>query len=437
MLPGEAWDAPGQSLGQGHAPPVAVSARKQQSRAHLPWLRISTVDCNSLISRSEILHLCGSGLAGLWSGGEDFKMRSTAPMWRPGGLGAAEVGPPHGLGERRGPGAWTPGAQGLSGSRSGGCGLLAAALRGRNPGSAGLREERPRRAGCGSVTLGRSEAGPWAGQLDVIGRTEWTTAGGCSRFCWAVWRCGFCSPDAAAWEEQRPGPSGIRAKSRGVHAGCVVCGGCGAHDARGTVAREEAESDVSLEEGELRNSVSEAEWWEQKGRGDSNPVRKSFQVAEHLLGRPGGRQKERAGGEVWTVQKRPPLLSPGKGSSCSMVSVASEAREESVRLLNEAYRKGVIKHNEEVDKNRYILSKLIDCVKFCGAFELALRGHDETEESLNPGVFRGLVDFVSNIDSAMEAHLKSATVFKGTSETIQNELLDCMLEVTKETIVQQ
>ncbi|KAJ1095790.1 hypothetical protein NDU88_000946 [Pleurodeles waltl] len=105
--------------------------------------------------------------------------------------------------------------------------------------------------------------------------------------------------------------------------------------------------------------------------------------------------------------------------------------------LNEAYRKGVIKHNEEVDKNRCILSKLIDCVKFCGAFELALRGHDETEESLNPGVFRGLVDFVSSIDSAMEAHLKSATVFKGTSKTIQNELLDCMLEVTRETIVQQ
>ncbi|KAJ1132489.1 hypothetical protein NDU88_010798 [Pleurodeles waltl] len=121
---------------------------------------------------------------------------------------------------------------------------------------------------------------------------------------------GFAPPDAAAWEEQRPGPSGIRTKSRGVSAVCVVCGGCGAHDARGTVAPEEAESDVSLKEGELRNSGSEAEWWERKGRGDSNPVRKSFQVAEHLFGRPGGHQKERAGGEVRTVQERPPLLSP-------------------------------------------------------------------------------------------------------------------------------
>ena len=50
---------------------------------------------------------------------------------------------------------------------------------------------------------------------------------------------------------------------------------------------------------------------------------------------------------------------------------------------------GVRKYNEEVRKNRHILELIIDCVKFCGSFELALRGHDETPESLNPGVFRG------------------------------------------------
>ncbi|KAJ1108581.1 hypothetical protein NDU88_005957 [Pleurodeles waltl] len=151
----------------------------------------------------------------------------------------------------------------------------------------------------------------------------------------AVWRCGFCAPDAAAWEEQRPGSSGIQSKSRGEYTGCVVCGGCGAHDARGTVARDEVESDVSLEEGELRNSGSEAEWWEWKGRGDSNPVRKSFQ-AEHAVGRPGAIRrselKERRG-----RYKSGPLLSPGKASSCSMVSVASEAREASVRLVKGVY----------------------------------------------------------------------------------------------------
>ena len=67
------------------------------------------------------------------------------------------------------------------------------------------------------------------------------------------------------------------------------------------------------------------------------------------------------------------------------------------------------KHNEEVDKNRNILSKIM---KFCGAFELALCGHDETDSSVNPGIFRGLVDFVSSLHTVLEEHLKTATVFK-------------------------
>lgn len=66
--------------------------------------------------------------------------------------------------------------------------------------------------------------------------------------------------------------------------------------------------------------------------------------------------------------------------------------------LHEGYSVSVRNHNKEVDKNRHILSKLIDCVRFCGAFELALRGHDETDSSSNPGVFRGLVDLYSPVN---------------------------------------
>ncbi|XP_061433278.1 zinc finger MYM-type protein 1-like isoform X1 [Lethenteron reissneri] len=105
--------------------------------------------------------------------------------------------------------------------------------------------------------------------------------------------------------------------------------------------------------------------------------------------------------------------------------------------LDEGYRIGIRRHNEEVTKNRHILSRIIDCVKFCGAFELALRGHDESESSDNPGIFRGLVDFVASLDGALKEHLDSATVFKGTSKTIQNELLDCMLSVTREEIIKE
>ncbi|KAM3842976.1 zinc finger MYM-type protein 1-like [Diretmus argenteus] len=105
--------------------------------------------------------------------------------------------------------------------------------------------------------------------------------------------------------------------------------------------------------------------------------------------------------------------------------------------LDEGYRIGIRRHNEEVTKNRHILSRIIDFVKFCGAFELALRGHDESESSDNPGIFRGLVNFVASLDGVLKEHLENATVFKGTSKTVQNELLDSMLSAVRDHIIKE
>lgn len=105
--------------------------------------------------------------------------------------------------------------------------------------------------------------------------------------------------------------------------------------------------------------------------------------------------------------------------------------------LDSAYRLSIQKHNEQVKKNRYILSKIINCIRFCGAFELALRGHDESDSSNNPGIFRGLIDLVGSLDSEVKNHFDGSTnnsAFKGTSKTIQNELLAGMLEVCHEEI---
>lgn len=98
--------------------------------------------------------------------------------------------------------------------------------------------------------------------------------------------------------------------------------------------------------------------------------------------------------------------------------------------LDGAYWVNIQRHNAHVTKNRHILSKIIDCIKFCGAFELALHGHD----SKNPGVFLGLINFASEIDKTLQEHLQSDTVFKGTSKDIQNDLLNCMLDVYYEEI---
>lgn len=102
--------------------------------------------------------------------------------------------------------------------------------------------------------------------------------------------------------------------------------------------------------------------------------------------------------------------------------------------LDSSYRRSIEIHNDKVSKNRYVLNIIINCVRFCGAFELALRGHDERESSSNPGIFKGLINFSSELDAALKEHLERATVFKGTSNTIQNEILQTILDVCHDEI---
>ncbi|KAJ8034739.1 hypothetical protein HOLleu_21704 [Holothuria leucospilota] len=80
----------------------------------------------------------------------------------------------------------------------------------------------------------------------------------------------------------------------------------------------------------------------------------------------------------------------------------------------------------------YILS-----AEMTKAFELALRGHDETDDSENPGVFLGLVSFTSSLDSVLSKHLETATVFKGTAKTVQNKVLDIMFKIPQSDIQEE
>jgi hypothetical protein len=64
-----------------------------------------------------------------------------------------------------------------------------------------------------------------------------------------------------------------------------------------------------------------------------------------------------------------------------------------------------------------------------------LYGHDENSDSAtNPGVFRGPLEFAGKLAENLKTNSETATVFKGNSKTIQNELLDCILEVCRAEI---
>ncbi|CAG9833915.1 unnamed protein product [Diabrotica balteata] len=75
--------------------------------------------------------------------------------------------------------------------------------------------------------------------------------------------------------------------------------------------------------------------------------------------------------------------------------------------LNSAYRDTLIKYNEHVD-NRYVLNQIINCIRFCGAFELALRGHDETKNSEHRGIFKELVNFSAGLDNDLKVSIQSS-----------------------------
>ena len=105
--------------------------------------------------------------------------------------------------------------------------------------------------------------------------------------------------------------------------------------------------------------------------------------------------------------------------------------------LSKSYQDSIDKHNQEVMKNRKVLLTIIDSVLFCGFQEIALRGHNEMDNSLNPGGFRSLLKFASKLDKNLENHFETSKAFLGLSPTIQNDILSCALEVYKKEVIHQ
>ena len=91
-----------------------------------------------------------------------------------------------------------------------------------------------------------------------------------------------------------------------------------------------------------------------------------------------------------------------------------------------AYLLHYILFNENVKKNRSLISRLFDSVYFLGKQELAFRGHNESEESLNKGNYRELLQHMAKGEPFIDFHLTHATIFQGTSSDIQNELIEIL-----------
>ncbi|KAJ1186420.1 hypothetical protein NDU88_003201 [Pleurodeles waltl] len=142
-----------------------------------------------------------------------------------------------------------------------------------------FEEEDPGEQGAALVPWDEEKASPRAAsRMASTGRRgrRRRAADASARLCGSV---GNAPPDAAAWEEQRLGPVS-KWRYEGESVGCAHCRGSGVKGLRKGLDEEDRMSEVTLEEGELRTSRSESEWWERQGRGVANPVRKSLQVSQ-------------------------------------------------------------------------------------------------------------------------------------------------------------
>lgn len=103
-------------------------------------------------------------------------------------------------------------------------------------------------------------------------------------------------------------------------------------------------------------------------------------------------------------------------------------------LLNSALREELLKQNEQVRKNRHEMDKVINSIRFCSAFDLALRGHDRSEAS---HVFKELINFNEELKKDTKEAIEKFPFFKGMSENVVSELIDCVLGVCREEIIKQ
>ena len=91
-----------------------------------------------------------------------------------------------------------------------------------------------------------------------------------------------------------------------------------------------------------------------------------------------------------------------------------------------------------VKENRHYVKTLAEIILHCAMQDVAMRGHDESEHSLNPGNFLSLLKLIGGHDEVVRKRLEEGPGnAKYTAPEIQNELLDLMAEMVLNRITSE
>lgn len=103
-------------------------------------------------------------------------------------------------------------------------------------------------------------------------------------------------------------------------------------------------------------------------------------------------------------------------------------------LLDEQRSIEIRLYNEKVAKNRKILKRSINSVCYLAKQELPFRGHNENNNSLNKGNYMELLISNQELDPLLQEHLDTSTICRGTSVSIQNDLINAVADIIKNGI---
>ncbi|KAF3856817.1 hypothetical protein F7725_017540 [Dissostichus mawsoni] len=101
-----------------------------------------------------------------------------------------------------------------------------------------------------------------------------------------------------------------------------------------------------------------------------------------------------------------------------------------VDMINKEYRK-------KVEENRSYIKTVADVLRLTATQNIAQRGHRESEESDNKGNFLEILEMIAKNNAVVAKKNKAQGDAKYTSSTIQNEILQCLASMVRDSIVKE
>ncbi|XP_053467751.1 uncharacterized protein LOC128599809 isoform X1 [Ictalurus furcatus] len=102
--------------------------------------------------------------------------------------------------------------------------------------------------------------------------------------------------------------------------------------------------------------------------------------------------------------------------------------------LNEQRRLNISAHNAKVKENREVLKHLINATCFLAKQQLAFGANDESTSSPTRSNYVELLHAFAEKDDGLARHLETSSVFSGSSNRIQNDLIDVISDVIRNDI---